>query len=98
MKTLTLSNPIQAHGKTISILEFREPTGNDITEAGLPFIFATDKAGNPTRQIDTRTMTALIAQLADVPQSSVKLMSFRDWQGAMGVVSDFLADTDTAKV
>lgn len=34
MKELELSNPVNAHGETISVLEINEPTGKDVRELG----------------------------------------------------------------
>ena len=37
MKELELSNPVNAHGETISVLEINEPTGKDVRELGYPY-------------------------------------------------------------
>lgn len=34
MKELELKHPVTAHGETISVLEFNEPTGKDVRELG----------------------------------------------------------------
>lgn len=34
MKELELKKPITAHGETLSVLEFDEPTGKDVRELG----------------------------------------------------------------
>ena len=34
MKELELKKPIIAHGETLSVLEFDEPTGKDVRELG----------------------------------------------------------------
>ncbi len=36
MKELELKKPIIAHGETLSVLEFDEPTGKDVRELGYP--------------------------------------------------------------
>ncbi len=35
MKELELKKPITAHGETLSVLEFDEPTGKDVRELGV---------------------------------------------------------------
>ena len=37
MKELELKKPITAHGETLSVLEFDEPTGKDVRELGYPY-------------------------------------------------------------
>lgn len=37
MKELELKKPIIAHGETLSVLEFDEPTGKDVRELGYPY-------------------------------------------------------------
>lgn len=44
MKELELKKPITAHGETLSVLEFDEPTGKDVRELGYREV-STDKAG-----------------------------------------------------
>ena len=34
MKELELNHQVTAHGETISVLEFNEPTGKDVRELG----------------------------------------------------------------
>lgn len=34
---LTLSKAITAHNETLTVLEFREPTGKDVRELGYPY-------------------------------------------------------------
>ena len=36
MKELELKKPIIAHGETLSVLEFDEPTGKDVASWGIP--------------------------------------------------------------
>lgn len=37
MKELELKKTITAHGETLSVLEFEEPTGKDVRELGYPY-------------------------------------------------------------
>lgn len=103
MTTMTLSQPIQAHGETVRTLTFRTPTGADLVKCGMPFRF-TQRNGETSRDIDTIATAALIARLASVPPSSVETMTARDFVEGMAIVTGFLgavpetslADTSTS--
>ena len=45
MKELELKKPITAHGETLSVLEFDEPTGKDVRELGYPYQMNQDESG-----------------------------------------------------
>ncbi|HAW3744381.1 TPA: hypothetical protein JLU00_000243 [Escherichia coli] len=48
MKELELKKPIIAHGETLSVLEFDEPTGKDVRELGyLDALEMVDTSGAP---------------------------------------------------
>ena len=44
MKELELKKPIIAHGETLSVLEFDEPTGKDVRELGYPYQMNQDES------------------------------------------------------
>lgn len=82
---LKLSTPIEAHGETLSVLNFRAPNGADLMACGVPM--RTSDAGS---SVDAPIIGALIARIAGIPPSSVALMSACDWMDAMVIVTGFL--------
>ena len=74
MKELELKKPITAHGETLSVLEFDEPTGKDVRELGYPYQMNQDES---------------VRLLAKVPQSSVDQMSPADLNAAAWLVAGF---------
>ena len=90
MTDLTLTTPIQAHGTTMTTLSFKEPTGNDYVEAGVPI-----KEGG---RIDTKVVADYISRLAGIPMSAVKSISFKDLMKAQNIVLGFFADTETTDI
>ena len=88
---MKLSKPIQAHGQEVTDLNFREPTGSDITRDGFPFKI--ENGG--VRVIDTQAVSRLISSLASIPPSSVGALSIVDYSRAMGEVMGFFADMET---
>lgn len=73
-----LEKPIQAHGDTVTILKWREPTAGDIERAGNPIIvdFFGDK---PSMTFAEVKMSAMISRLAEIPPSSVRMLTAGDW-------------------
>jgi len=94
---MTLLEPIQAHGKEITELEFRKPTGSDIRECGVPFSFQPTTDGSIIMHPNAGPISALIARVCNIPPSSVGMMSAPDWQAAsMELLSFFGASRRTA--
>lgn len=85
MTTIKLSNPITAHGEPLSELTLREPTGKDIRTCG-SHITGNGRGGG---SVDSEAIARYIAALADIPPSSVDLLSGRDFLQAQAVVLDF---------
>jgi hypothetical protein len=83
---LPLEKPIKAHGKEITYLEFRYPSGEDLLEIGSPN-FAPDMQGHT--HFDFAITGQYIVRLADVPLSTVKQMAPIDMMKAVGVVAGF---------
>ncbi len=52
MKELELKKPIIAHGETLSVLEFDEPTGKDVRELGYPRMDIPSLDGNGNCRCD----------------------------------------------
>ena len=73
-----LTKPIQAHGQDVTVLRWREPTAGDIERAGNPInidLFSEQ----PRLTFDERKMNNMISLLAQIPPSSVKMLSGSDW-------------------
>jgi hypothetical protein len=70
---LVLMKPVQASGEKVDKLMFREPTGRDIEEIGMPLL-----PGWPVR-FDPPVMGEMMARLANVPPSTIKALNSRDW-------------------
>lgn len=76
--TLELMRPIQAHGEAVTVLRFREPTGRDLLTIGNPVIF--DPISDPPKVLhDEKRMNQMLAVLANVPPSSILMLTPRDW-------------------
>lgn len=86
--TLSLTKPIEANGATIASLIFREPTGGDLAECGMPVSFELI-GSEPQMAIDPKAMTAVLARLASVPPSSIRLLTAGDWTAAAYMVAPF---------
>ena len=72
--TFPLPKPIKAHGKEMTELTIKEPTGKDVIAVGTPVDF--DPTQDPPRlYMNTQKMAAMISRLAEVPPSSVEQLS-----------------------
>src|SRR5262245_13251011 len=74
-------------GKTTQIV-LREPTAGDIERIGNPVLIELYEA-RPKIEFDTRIMTAMLAHLASVPPSSIRMMHPKDWNNAAWMVANF---------
>jgi len=86
---LELTKPIQAHGREIKEIDFREPNGGDVAACGFPFKFTVNEDNTQTISPEAAAITALIARLGNIPLSSARALSFNDWMAAMGAIFDF---------
>lgn len=84
--TITLSQPIEAHGERLTALSLRAPTGKDLRTAGLPYKLTADGA----IAIEAANMHRMIAALAAVPPSTVDALSAADWNDAAMAVLGFI--------
>jgi hypothetical protein len=84
--TIQLSRPLNVIGTDRTSLDLREPTGKDITAAGYPIRF-TD-AGT---EVDAKSMSRLIAQVASVPAANIDMLPACDWQQACLALMGFFA-------
>ena len=74
----TLSKPIQAHGEEVRVVRWREPTGGDIERAGNP-VYLDFSGASPTMTFNEKKMAQMISVLCQLPPSSIRQMSARDW-------------------
>ncbi len=74
-----LEKPVVAHGDEIKELSFRIPTGSDIEVAGHPVVIEWAGDGTPRFVPLERKMSAMMAQLATVPPSTIKQLTSNDW-------------------
>ena len=85
MKELELKKPIIAHGETLSVLEFDEPTGKDVRELGYPYQMNQDESVRLLAHI----IAKYIVRLANVPLSTVDQMKPGDLNSAGWLVAGF---------
>lgn len=85
MQELELGHPITAHGETLSVLEFNEPTGKDVRELGYPYQMNQDES----IKLQAHIIAKYIVRLANVPLSTVDQMSHGDLNAAGWLVAGF---------
>ncbi|MDT3545613.1 phage tail assembly protein [Cronobacter sakazakii] len=85
MSELQLSKPIQAHGETLHVLEFSDPTGNDVRELGFPYQMNQDES----IKLQAGVVAKYVSRLAKIPLSSVDEMSPADLNAAGWLVAGF---------
>ncbi|WP_407438669.1 phage tail assembly protein [Lelliottia sp.] len=85
MKELELKHPVTAHGETVSVLEFNEPTGKDVRELGYPYQMNQDES----IKLQAHIIAKYIVKLASVPLSTVDQMSPGDLNAAGWLVAGF---------
>lgn len=87
--TVTLKNPIQAHGEAVSRLTFREPNGDDIMTCGYPLQMGGDSTFTPLAGV----IGKYISRLGGIPASSVKTLSAPDFQACLTAILPFFGDS-----
>lgn len=92
--TLKLKKPVRLGETEISELEFRELTGKDLIECGLPF---KTKGENDDPEFDTRVCGALISTLTNLPPSTIGTLSPRDLLAAIRIIAGFFTEPTPAK-
>lgn len=85
MKELELNHPVTAHGETISVMEFNEPTGKDVRELGYPYQMNQDES----IKLQAHIIAKYIVRLANVPLSTVDQMKPSDLNSAGWLVAGF---------
>ena len=92
-QVVTLSEPIRAHGQTVSQLTLRPMTGKDIRVCGVPY-----RVGNNGEEgiVDGQAVARMISELAGIPLSSVDQLGAVDWFNCWGAIQLFLEQTNGA--
>lgn len=85
MSELALAKPIPAHGETLHVLEFSDPTGRDVRELGFPYQMNQDES----IKLQAHIVARYVSRLAKVPLSSVDEMSPADLNAAGWLVAGF---------
>lgn len=88
--SITLRKPVHSgDGGEVTELKFREPTAGDIEIVGNPVIL--DLIGNelPKVNFDSKSMTQMMARLANVPPSTIRQLHPKDWNTAAWMLTNF---------
>lgn len=87
--SIVLRKPIIASGDEVKELKFREPTGGDIEMVGNPVLIDMFTGDTPRITFDSKVMSAMMARLATVPPSAIRMMHPRDWNTAAWKLTNF---------
>lgn len=72
---IPLSRAYEAHGETITELELREPTGDDLFTCGMPMrMIQNPDTGETEMKISMPEMLSVISRISDVPRGVFKTM------------------------
>ena len=94
-RTVPLIKPIPAHGEEIAVLEFREPTTEDIMEIGMPQLMVPTADGASVGvEVRPKVIGQYVTRLAKIPPSSVKALAPADFFKCQGVVMGFFNNGD----
>lgn len=90
--TITLDDPVEAHGNPCTELTFRPPVGKDIRDCGMPVRWL-PLEGKPIADPVPDSCAKYIARLAGIPPSSVDRMTADTFGQCMAVVIGFFMPT-----
>lgn len=90
---LTLTQPIKAHGKEVTELEFSKPNGGTIRRCGAPLLRAQQANGTTDLKMDMDCYAKFMSECAQIPASSVDSLSPEDFFAAVGVIDGFFGQT-----
>ncbi|MBN7120340.1 phage tail protein [Erwinia billingiae] len=94
MSDFQLTKPITAHGETLHVLEFREPTYDEVEQMGIPFNYTE----NGEMKLDTRACLKYIPVLAGIPRSSAGKMALKDIFMASMTIVGFFTGSEAAEI
>ncbi len=88
--TISLFEPVQAHGEKIEELILRPPTGKDILASGYPYSMERNpRTGAITEVVHFPSARLLLSTMAQVPASTIDMLQAVDIMGAMEVLKAF---------
>jgi hypothetical protein len=89
--TVTLVEPIQAHGETITSLKLRPPNAADAMACGMPFKMGIDPgAQSMSPDLNAEAIGKLIPRLASIPPSSAASLSLTDFWACAAAIMGFM--------
>lgn len=88
MISVQLSKPIKVGDESFSVLDLREPTVDDVSELGYPYLLLTGDAGAAI-QLQPKIILKYVARLAAIPPSSVKKVTISDLYDLQTVIMGF---------
>ncbi len=92
---LVLAEPIQAHGKELTTLEFKKPNGATIRRCGAPTKMQRVEGGEPVMMLDMDSYGRYISECAQIPAPSVDSLSAEDFFACVGVIDGFFGQPKT---
>lgn len=93
MTEMQLTTPILAHNEKIYVLEFREPTYDEIEKIGFPFTLESDGSV----KLDSSVALKYIPLLASIPRSSATQLARLDIYKASLQVLSFFTSSEGVK-
>jgi Phage tail assembly chaperone proteins, E, or 41 or 14 len=93
--TLVLSEPVSAHGKDLTTLSFKKPTGATIRRCGAPTKMQRVDGGEPVMLLDMDSYARYISECASIPLPSVDALSAEDFFACIGVIDGFFGQSKT---
>lgn len=86
-----LSQPITHGDEAITELTLREPTVDDVSDIGYPFVLVTGE-GDTAIELRPKIVMRYAARLSGVPPSILKDISLGDLSSLQGVVMGFFGE------
>lgn len=84
-KVIDLSSPIQAHGESVSKLDLKKPTGEQVCRLGLPYTMTPDGEVS----INMKKVKGYLIELCAIPASAVEQIDPVDLNKAAWDVAGF---------
>ncbi|GAB5992926.1 phage tail assembly protein [Aeromonas enteropelogenes] len=84
-KEITLSDPIQAHGESLTKLELKKPTGEQVCRLGLPYTMTPEGEIS----INMKKVKGYLIELCAIPASAVEQIEPADLNNAAWDVAGF---------
>lgn len=95
-KTITLTTPVELHGRPITVVILREPTGANYLDLGEPFALVGIKGGGVFRAEKEDVIRSYLGVCVDHDAGDhlVRMMSFRDARALVRALLDFFTESD----